>query len=217
MPANVTVCCSSFSVLRNKKVSELRQKWERADVINAVILRFARTFYGSRYRFLTLSTGKHEGRSLRLRKQVFFKVLRSFDSSLEYRSVNTDEGCGVSHVCLITKFYFPQAWLKDLWGARVSITLEKDLGGLVKEMSLQKKIVGYSMSRGFLPDGSRKALDYLSLPFRGRLLFKAVDMLALRWKRPDALYRTIECCSRKDGWCCDLRHHFEILGGRCYG
>jgi hypothetical protein len=185
-------------------------------VINALILRFARVFHGEKYRFLTLTTRKGDLRPLRSRRRVFFKALRLQVPSLEYRCTSTDEGNGVCHMCLISPCYLPHPYLRELWGADVHITREKDgrLDALVSEMSLQTKMFGYSMSRGFLPGGSRIAIDNLSRYFRGRLGFQAVEMLSRRWKGPDAFGRTVECCSRKTGWCSDLRSHFEILGCR---
>jgi len=70
------------------------------------------------------------------------------------------------------------------------------------------------MSRGFLPDGSIKAIEALSLYFRKRLGRKAVMMLARRYKRDQDHYRTLACCSRKDGWYSDLKSHIEYCGGR---
>jgi hypothetical protein len=185
-------------------------------VINALILRFARYHHGTKYRFLTLTTRKGDLRPLRLRKQDFFRSLRSQLPSLEYRCTSTDEGNGVCHICLISPCYLPQPYLRELWGADVHITREKDgrLDALMSEMSLQTQMAGYSMSRKFLPEGSRTAIDMLSRHFRGRLGFKAVEMLGRRWKSPDACKRTLECCSRKDGWCSDLRSRLEFMGGR---
>jgi len=200
-------------------LSKLRTKWERADVINALILRFARNYHGDKFRFFTGTTRTDDTRSLRDRKRLFFKELRRQVPGIEYRCVSTEEGNGVCHICLISSCYLPQPYLKKLWGARVHITLEKDgkLDALINEMSLQTEKRGYSMSRKFLPDGSRKAIDMLSLHFRRRLGFKSVEMLARRWKCVDALTRTIECCSRKDGWCSDLKTRMEYLGGRNLG
>jgi len=70
------------------------------------------------------------------------------------------------------------------------------------------------MFRGFLPDGAIKAIEGLSVYFRKSLGRKAVIMLARRFNRDDALYKTRECCSRKEGWCCDLNSRIEYCGGR---
>ena len=201
-------------------MSKLRHKWERSDLRNASILLFAREYYGQKFRFLTLTTSGIESRTLAHRKKVFFHALRKNKkfSDIQYRCTNTEEGNGVSHICVISQNYLPWKTLSDLWGSRIWINLEKELTKLVFEMSLQNEHAGYSMSRGFLPKGSLKALDDLSRHFRGALGRKAVKMLARRLKGSgnleQSLHRTFECCSRKDGMCTDLRSRCVYLGGR---
>jgi hypothetical protein len=201
-------------------LSKLRHKWERSDLRNASILLFARQYYGQKFRFLTLTTSSIECRTLRNRKHLLFKTLRSNPrySDIQYRCTNTDEGNGVAHMCIISKNYIPWKLLSDVWGSRTWINLEKDLTKLVFEMSLQNNHAGYSMSRGFLPKGSLQAIDSLSLYFRGSLGRKAVKMLANRLRGSgdldQSLYRTQECCRRKDGMCSDIRSKIVYYGGR---
>jgi hypothetical protein len=142
--------------------------------------------------------------------------LRRFQGRLDYWATRTDEGNGVYHLVLISSAFIPRKRIQDFWGALAWIEREHDFEGLLQEMVLQRKTVRYSMSRGFLPDGSYAAIEALSRRFRGRLAGKAQHMLARRWKcdSASALTRTIECCSRKDGWACDLKTRREILGVR---
>jgi hypothetical protein len=179
-------------------------------------LLFARHYNGEKFRFLTLTTNKDETRTLRERKRWLFLQLRKSKKykDLEYRATNTLEGNTVCHACVICDNYIPQPYIQKLWGSHVHISLERDIRKLLYEMSLQTDHFSYSMSRKFLPGNSMQAIDFLSTLFRGRLGKKAVIMLARRWDRPDALYKTQECCSRKDGWHCDLHNHLEVLGGR---
>lgn len=179
------------------------------------MLRFARTYYGKAFRFLTLTTAPgQEDQEMRERLKSLMKYLRSFQARLDYWATRTNEGNGVYHLVLISSAYIPQKRVQDFWGARAWINREHDFEGLLLEMVLQKEMVRYSMSRGFLPEGSLAAIEALSRHFRGPLGVKAQRMLARRWKRKEALARTIECCCRKDGWCCDLKTRTEYLGGR---
>jgi len=197
-------------------LSKLREKWTRSDVRNSLILRFARVYHGDKFRFLTCSTNGDEKRTLRERKHYLFTVLRSRKawSDLQYRATNTEEGNGVCHICLVCVDFIPQRLIQGIWGSHVWISLEKDIDGLLREMSLQNMHCSYSMSRGFMPDGSIEAIEALGRLYRGRLGVKAVEMLARRWRATDALYKTIRCCGSKDGWCSDLRSRIEYLGGR---
>lgn len=200
--------------LKEINISRLRKNWSRWDVRNAQILRFARTYHGEKFRFLTLTSRIENQESARDRKRRLFRSLRTEIPSLEYRCTRTDEGNGVCHLCLISPVYIPWKKIEEHWGARVNITQERDLEALLKEMSLQSDHCQYSMSRSFVPDGAIEAIEALSRLFRGRLGHKSIEMLARRWKVPDALPKTIECCSRKDTWHSQVDSRMEILGGR---
>lgn len=215
MAANANVLQFTLFFLKEIKISDLRKKWTRYDVRNAQILRFARVFHREKFRFLTLTSKPEESSSLRDRKRMLFRALRFEIPSLEYRCTRTDEGNGVCHICLISPGYIPHEKIEKHWGAWVQISLERDLEALLKEMSLQSDHCQYSMSRGFLPHGACEAIEALGRLFRGRLGHEAVEMLARRWKSPEALYRTIECCSRKQGWSSQMFTRLEVLGGRC--
>lgn len=214
MAANANLPLSSF-VLKEIKISELRKKWSRYDVRNAQILRFARVFHGEKFRFLTLTSRPEEESSLRDRKRRLFRALRVEIPSLQYRCTRTDEGGGVCHICLISPGYIPHQKIEKHWGAYVQISLERNLEALLQEMSLQTDHCQYSMTREFLPDGACEAIGAIGRLFRGRLGHQAVEMLARRWRGPDPLRRTIECCSRKTGWHTQMDTGLEILGGRC--
>jgi len=196
------------------KISQLRKKWLRVDVRNAQILRFAREYWGVKFRFLTLTTPPEESASLRERKRHLFRNLRVFYPRLQYRCSRTDEGNGVCHICLVNDDFIPHQLIEEHWSGYVQISLEKNLEALLKEMSLQQEHACYSMSRSFLPDGSVYAIEAIGRLFRGKMGKTAIEMLARRWNGPDALNRTIECCSRKNGWHSDLKSHQEILAGR---
>lgn len=196
------------------KISTLRKKWTRTDVRNAQILRFAREYHGVKFRFLTLTTRREESASLRERKRHLFRSLRVFYPRLQYRCSKTDEGNGVCHICLVNDDYIPKALIEQHWNAWSSISMERDLEALLKEMSLQQEHGCYSMSRSFLPVGAIHAIEAIGRLFRGQSGRIAIEMLARRWKAPEALYRTIECCSRKNGWRSDVKTHQEILAGR---
>lgn len=198
-------------------MSRLRKKWTRFDVINANLLRFAREYHGEKFRFLTLTSQTENEKSLRERKRELFRLLRVQIPGLEYRCTRTDEGNGVCHLCLISPVYIHWRLITKYWGAHIWISQEKSLEKLLHEMSLQSDHAQYSMSRGFLPHGARAAITTISRYFRGTLGKKAVLMLARRWKRPNALQLTLACCSRKDGWCSDLRSRIEYCGGRSPG
>lgn len=197
-------------------MSVRRKKWTRNDVRASQILRFARTYHGKNFRFLTLTTAPgQEEQALRERLKALMQYLRRFQARLEYWATRTGEGhCGVYHLVLISSAFIPNKRIQDFWGARTWIEREHDFEGLLLEMVLQRKTVRYSMSREFLPDGSLGAIEAIGRTFRGRVGGKAQAMLARRWGGPDAITRTVECCSRKDGWHCDLATRREILGGR---
>jgi hypothetical protein len=195
-------------------ISDLRKKWTRSDVKNAQILLFAREYHGEMFRFLTLTTKPGEESSMRDRRRHLFRSLRVFIPSLQYRCTRTLEGNGVCHVCLISPGYIPHQLIEKHWNGHIQISLERNRNALLKEMSLQSDHDCYSMSRDFLPRGVLESIESLGRLFRGRLGWKAIEMLARRWNAPDALNRTVQCCFRKDGWCSLVDTHLEILGGR---
>jgi len=195
-------------------ISDLRKKWTRSDVKNAQILLFAREYHGEMFRFLTLTTKPGEEASMRDRRSYLFRSLRVFIPSLEYRCTRTSEGNGVCHVCLISPVFVPHQLIEQHWNGHIQISLERNRNALLKEMSLQSDHECYSMSRAFLPPGVLEAIESLGRLFRGRLGWIAIEMLARRWKAPDALNLTVQCCSRKLGWCSLVDSHVEILGGR---
>jgi len=152
---------------------------------------------------------------MRDRKRYLFRALRNEIPSLEYRCTKTDEGNGVCHICLVSPGYIPHEKIKQHWHGYIRINLERNLDALLKEMSLQSDHCHYSQSHNVLPGGAIHAIDAIGRLFRGHLGFDAIEMLARRWRAPDALNRTIECCSRKHGWRSLLDTGQEVLGGRC--
>lgn len=151
---------------------------------------------------------------MRDRLKALMQYLRTYQARLDYWATRTGEGhCGVYHLVLISSAFIPNKRIQDFWGATTWIEREKDFEGLVQEMVLQRETVRYSMSRGFLPDGALKAIETIGRHFRGRAGVQAQKMLARRWKRKEALTRTIECCSRKTGWCSDIVTRREYYNG----
>lgn len=183
----------------------------------AAVIRFSRVYHGKAFRFLTLtSTDDQTDGVMRERLASLVRYLRRFQKRLDYLATRTDEGNGVYHLVIISSAFLPIKRISEFWGARCWIEKEHDLNGLLLEMVLQREQQRYSMSRGFVPDGAREALEALSRQFRGHVGQVALQMLARRWKQGNALQVTRECCSRKPGagWCSDLRTRREYLGGR---
>jgi len=135
-------------------------------------------------------------------------------------AVRTDEGRGVYHLAVISE-YLPWKDIKARWQALtgafgVTISYERDFMALLEEMTRQNQKRRYSYSQGFLPSGARPAIEAICRHFDGALRFKALKMLARRWKRPDALARTIACIERGPGpgRYCDIVTHQEFFNGR---
>jgi len=192
-------------------LSQLRNQWTRRDVRVAHLLRFARQYHGKAFRFLTLTTRPDQAHlDLPTRLKVIIRFLRRDMKRLDYLATRTDEGLGVYHLVLISSAFIPIRKIQAFWGARCWITREHEFNGLLLEMTQQREIQRYSMSRGFLPDGAGEAIEALSRHFRGHEGMIARAMLARRWKRGNALHLTRECCFRKGGWGCDLKTRSEI-------
>jgi hypothetical protein len=146
--------------------------------------------------------------------------LRKVFGAFHYMAVRTDEGRGVFHLAVVSD-YLPWKEIKARWLAitgadRIHISYERDFQALLEEMTRQNQTRRYSYSQGFVPDGSRKAIEALSRHFDGRLRYKALKHLARRWKQPDALARTITCIERGPGpgRYSDLASRQEYLNGR---
>lgn len=179
---------------------------------------FARHYHGVPLRFLTL-TSRVPRRDFARDLQHLVEYLRIVFGSLEYQAVRTDEGRGVYHLAVVSA-YLPWREIKARWKAltgadRVSISYERDFKALLDEMTRQQQARHYSRSRGFLPDGSRQAIDVVFRHFPGKLGYRAVRMLALRWRAQDALVRTLSCIERGPGpgRFSDIRSRQEFLNG----
>lgn len=148
--------------------------------------------------------------------QGFCSLQRNGD--VEYMATHTDEGRGVYHLALVSP-YLPWSVVREMWkkrtGAdRVNISYERNFDAMLREMTLQQEMARYSFSRGFLPDGARKAIEAICCHFRGKIRYQAIAMLARRWRRSDALSRTVSCAERIPwGRFCYLSSREEVLHG----
>lgn len=177
------------------------------------VIRFARQYHGKEFLFLSLSTRPDQtDEDLNQRLKSLLRFLRGSHKVLEYLAARTNEGNGVYHLILVSsKRYISIEKVTAFWGSHCWIEKEHDFGGLLYEMVTQKQLERYSMSRGFLPDGAKRAIEAIERSFKGQEGMVARGQLARRWKRDvkTALERTEECCFRKGGWCCDLRSRRE--------
>jgi hypothetical protein len=154
-------------------------------------------------RFLTLTSKNVRGDVFSRDLEHLIEDLRAVYGSLEYMATRTDEGRGVYHLALVSD-YLPWATVKTRWQAitgasRVHISFERDFHAILEEMTRQQETRRYSFSRGFLPDGSRDAIEAICRQFTGKIRYQAIKQLARRWKAPAALIRTQACVERGPG------------------
>jgi hypothetical protein len=191
------------------------------DLRSRRLLLFARHYHDVPFKFLVLTSRKRVLDPSRHLEHLV-EDLRQIFGPLEYGAIRTDEGRGVFHLAVVspTNKYLDWKVIKKRWKSitrgsdRISISQERNIDAFLEEMTRQKLQVRYSFSRRFVPEGSRKAIEALSFHFTGLSLHRAVEMLALRWRGPEALVRTISCIERGYGTCCDLKTRQVYLVGR---
>jgi hypothetical protein len=199
-------------------LSELRGFRNKNDARAYRALMFAKTYFNRPFKFLTLTSAKEIKHYNRKLHRLLVHLRKNH--KIEYYAVRTSEGRGVYHLALISH-YIDHNEIRRLWesltGAwSIHISLERNERDFVKEMTGQKGVLRYSMSRGFLPKGIQKALNALRkevMPFQR---VRAYKMLARRLKACNgdlerAFMITRECMSQSpDG---EYENTRQILGG----
>lgn len=199
-------------------LSVLRKELTSRDARARRYLVFARYYWGRPLKFLTL-TSVRRSRSNSLALKSFLLALRLLVGDIEYMAAHTDEGRGVYHLAIACKNYIPWQVIRDAWEKRTGathtyITLEKNFDALLNEMTQQKELCRYSFSREFLPAGARQAIEAVCVHFKGPVRYQAIKMLARRWRRVDALPKTISCIERSPwGRFSYLASRSEVLNG----
>ena len=166
-------------------------------------LKFAKVYFGRPFRFVTLTSVRHIPNFSRKLKRLLAHLRKFY--FIEYFAVRTSEGNGVYHLALISHYIdhkeIRRRW-ESLTGAwSIHISLEKDEKAFVNEMTGQKGVMRYSMSRGFVPKGVQKALKALRKQVQPWQRVIAYKMLARRLKcnggdLAKAFYITRECMSQ---------------------
>jgi hypothetical protein len=179
---------------------------------------FAKTYFNRPFKFLTLTSVKEHKNYNRKLHRLLARLRKVH--KIEYLAVRTSEGRGVYHLALISNF-IDQKEISRLWqsltGAwNVHISLERDERDFVREMTGQKGVLRYSMSRGFLPGGIQKALNALRKEVQPFQRVRAYKMLARRLRASNgdlsrALYMTRECMSQAPEGEYEITK--QILGG----
>ena len=203
-------------------MSELRGFRNGRDARAYRTLMFAKAYFGRPFRFVTLTSSHKIPKFSRKLKRLLVHLRKLH--FIEYFAVRTSEGNGVYHLALISHYIDHQEirrrW-ESLTGAwSIHISLLKDERAFVQEMTGQKGVMRYSMSRGFLPKGVQRALRRLRREVQPWQRVISYKMLARRLKRNGgdlvkALYFTLECMSQAPDGEYDITS--KVLGGESLG
>jgi len=199
-------------------LSELRGFRNKNDARSYRALMFAKTYFDRPFKFLTLTSVKEIKHYNRKLKRLLAHLRKTH--KIEYYAVRTSEGRGVYHLALISQ-YIDHKEISRLWqsltGAwNIHISLERNERDFVQEMTGQKGVMRYSMSRGFLPNGIQKVLNALRKDVQPFQRVRAYKMLARRLRASNgdlsrAFLMTRECMSQApDG---EYEITKQVLGG----